>query len=99
MKRSTDVAYWPDHLHPIFAAIGAAMDGKRLHPDILGRTELRSAVPEHTVMVQHRKGETGPQDNHYLIGVTGPRIMGQWPFRSGELEKLAREAYARGIGG
>lgn len=96
MKRNTDLAYWPSHLHPVFAAIGVGMAGKRLHPDVLSRANVSATVPDHKVIVQHRKGETGPSGNHYVIDISGPRIVGRWPFRSGELEKLAREAHAGG---
>jgi hypothetical protein len=99
MKRNTDVAHWPVHLQPIFETIGAGMDGKSLHPDVLSRTDVSATVPGHEVTVQHRSGEAGPRGNHYLIEISGPRIAGQWAFRSGELEILARKAYARGPGG
>jgi len=78
----------------IFAAIGAGMDQKRLHPDVLNRTDVSATVPGHKVVVQHQKGEAGPRGNHYVIEISGPRIAGRWPFRSGELEILAREAHA-----
>lgn len=94
MKRNTDVAHWPVHLHSIFATIGAAMAGKRLHPDVLRRTDVTATVPDHRVAVRHRN-EPSPRGNYYVIDVNGPRIAGQWTFRSGELETLAREAYGR----
>jgi hypothetical protein len=90
MKRNTNLGYWPDHLHPIFAAIDAATDGKRLHPDILERVDGRAIIPDHKVSVRHHSGELGPAGNHYVIEVDGPRIVGTWHFRSGELERLAR---------
>jgi hypothetical protein len=99
MKRNTDVAYWPAHLHPIFAAIGAGMAGKRLHPDVLEAADVNATVPKHKVSVEHKKGEAGPRGNHYVIDITGPQIIGRWSFRSGELEKLAREAHVHDTGG
>jgi hypothetical protein len=99
MKRNTDVAYWPVHLHPIFAAIGAGMNGRRLHPEVLELSDVIATVPGHRVSVEHRKGKTGPSGNQYVIEVSGARIVGRWPFRSGELEMLAREAHVHGIGG
>jgi hypothetical protein len=73
MKRNTDVAHWPVHLHPIFAAIGAGMDGKRLHPDVLKQTDVAATVPDHKVTVQHQSGEAGPRGNHYVIEISGPQ--------------------------
>lgn len=98
MKRNTNVAYWPLDLHPIFAAIGAGMDGKRLHPDVLNRTDVSATVPEHKVSVQHRSGDDSPRGNHYVVEISGPRVAGCWPFRSGELEMLARAAHAIAAG-
>ncbi len=92
MKRNTDVAHWPVYLHPIFA------DGKRLHPDVLKLTDVAATVPDHKVTVQHQSGEAGPRGNHYVIEISGPQTDGRWPFRSGELEILAREAHARVFG-
>lgn len=87
------MANWPANLHPIFAAIGAGMDGKRLHPNVLDRIDVSQLVPEHRVSLQHQSGNISPHNNQYLIEITGPRIDGRWPFRSGELEVLASAAH------
>lgn len=93
MKRRTCVDYWPEHLRAVFVAIGSAMAGKRLHPDTLEQVDLRNAIADHHVAVLHRSAKTaGVTSNHYVIEIDGPRIIGRWPFRSGELETLARAA-------
>ena len=93
MNRSTDLNNWPDHLRRVFASIGAAMNGKRLHPQTLDRVDGTGIVSDHEVSIRHISGAAaGPAGNHYLIEITGPRIVGRWPFRSGELETLSRSA-------
>jgi hypothetical protein len=47
----------------------------------------------HRYEVRHVSGDDAkPAGNRYLITIEGPRIQGQWAFRSGELTSLAREA-------
>jgi hypothetical protein len=96
MKRNTTIDYWPSHLHPVFVAIGAAMAGKRLHPSVLDRLDLGLADRDHRTSVRH-EGFEGMKavHNRYVIEINGPRIAGRWPFQSGELETLARAAFAR----
>jgi plasmid stabilization system protein ParE len=57
MKRNTNVAYWPVELHPIFRAIGAAMDGKRLHPGLVERTDVAALVPSKTLRFSTGRGK------------------------------------------
>jgi hypothetical protein len=95
MKRSTCLEDWPEHLHPVFAAIGAAMGEKRLHPDLLKHIPMRvgDIIPEHLVVVRHLSGaEAGHAGNRYEISIEGQQYIGGWAFRSGELERLARAA-------
>ena len=68
------------------------MAGERLHPDVLSRIAngFGAIVPEHQVTFGHRRQSAAAKGNIYEIAVEGPRVSGIWPFRSGELESLAR---------
>jgi len=73
--------------------IGRAMEGKRLHPNILKKLpgEPGSIIPGHDVTVRHISKSVQPYPgNHYFIEIRGPALAGGWPFFSGELEPLAR---------
>jgi hypothetical protein len=79
MKRNPGPKYWPDHLHPVFAAIGTATAGKRLHPDIIGRITIErdGLLADHNVTVERLSGEAAkPGGNRYEIAIKGPRILG-----------------------
>lgn len=81
-------------MQKMFLAIGKAMDGKRLHPDVLKRLPqgFGSILPENQVTVRHVSGkELGRRKGHYIITVDGPQ-GGKWMFHSGDLEKLSRAA-------
>jgi hypothetical protein len=98
MKRSTVPNDWPEHLRAVLEVIGTAMGEKRLHPDLLKKIAMHHGdiIPGHLVMVRHLSGaEALPAGNRYEIVIEGPRYIGTWPFRSGELEQLARAAYSR----
>jgi hypothetical protein len=85
-----DVEWWPTQLQAVFAAIGAAMGGKRLTPETLQSVQL----PDNRFSVGHVSGnEIGRRKGYYLITIKG----GQWKFTSGRLERLCRSA-ARGQG-
>ena len=90
-----DIDYWPPHLHPVFAALGKAMNGKRLSPTTLKCIPkgCGSIVADHEVVITHVSAkEAGHKRGHYLIAMSGP-VTARWTFRSGELESLARALY------
>ena len=90
---------WPGDLQLVFTAIGRAMDGGRLRPEILSKIPtLRSAiVPDHSVWVSHiSKTEIMQPAGRYRIELHGDRWKrNQWLLRSGDLESLCRDALAR----
>jgi hypothetical protein len=93
MKGTPDPSAWPDHLQVVFALVERGLAGRRLSPDIVEQlpSGFGSIIPDHSVTVAHLSGEAaGPAGNRYEIMIDGPRIIGSWSFRSGELEKLAR---------
>jgi hypothetical protein len=95
MKRQTTLVYWPTFLHPIFLSIGLAKNGRQLHPNVLkDLPKIDSDLLDgHTTGVEHITAEAGEYGgNHYQVRIAGPRITGEWAFRSGELANLAREA-------
>jgi hypothetical protein len=85
---------WPEDLQHAFAAIGRAMNGKRLVPEILALVPSShgSVVPQHLTSVSHVSGTSGRRRGHYIIRIVGPRTDGQWRFRAGQLETLSRLA-------
>jgi hypothetical protein len=89
------LASWPDHMQSVFRVIGRLMNGKRLSPEVLERLpyEDGSIVAEHRVLIIHTSAaELQQKSGMYTIQITGQRIDGRWNMRSGELEKLSREA-------
>lgn len=86
---------WPDHMRQVFAAIGRAMNGKRLSPEIvatMGAADLL-AISGHRVTIDHvSASELGAKRGRYTVTISGARIDGRWHFQSGVLEKLASEA-------
>jgi hypothetical protein len=79
----------------MFAAIGRAMDSKRLHPHALRSipNAFGSILPDHQVTISHVSGMTlGRRKGYYAIIVEGPAFGGRWTFLSGRLEKLAKAA-------
>jgi len=97
MKRYDGSEWWPNHGQKMFAAIGKAMEGKRLVPETLKNLPdgFGTILPSNQFTVRHVSGkEVGHRKGHYIINVDGP-LAGQWKFFSGELEKLARAAWLR----
>jgi hypothetical protein len=91
MKRDTKPDHWPDYLRLVFVAIGKAMGGK-LHPGVLHSVPvgMGAILAHHQVTIEHLSGAAaGAAGNRYEITIKGPRILGAWSFRSGELEELA----------
>src|ERR1700722_1474433 len=81
---------WPADLNAVFAAIGQAMGGGRLNPEVLKRvpTGRGVVVPGHQVRLIHGPKGTAAR---YVIEVDGDRWdCARWFFRSGQLEELAR---------
>jgi hypothetical protein len=94
LKQSSDLADWPMHLHPIFAAIGRTMGDASLQPAMLSLTSYLN-IQDHEITVAHISGEQAkPGSNRYSITTKGPAIDGKWAFRSGTLDQLARSAAA-----
>ena len=91
-----DLATWPTDLQAVFAAVGRAMGATRLHPSKLSAipSEFGAVLLDHSVDIVHRpRGEIGQTSGLYQITIKGSRwVCGRWTLRSGELEKLAREA-------
>ena len=95
MQRRTLILYWPTFLHPIFVELGKAMRGRQLHPIHLENLTIidDESLSGHRWEIRHVSGaDAKPAGNRYIITINGPRIKGQWAFRSGELTALAREA-------
>jgi hypothetical protein len=90
-----DLNWWPPHVQITFAAIGRAMDGKRLYPHTLRSipNAFGSILPGHQVTISHVSGtELGRRKGYYAILVEGPAFGGRWMFFSGRLERLAKAA-------
>ena len=90
------LAGWPADLKLVFAAIGRAMAGGRLHPQTLKAVSASKGevLPGHLVEIVHKaKAELGQPSGLYVITITGDRWQGsQWALRPGTLERLSREA-------
>ena len=93
--QEANLEHWPEDLRQVFAAVGKAMDGKRLSP---GSLSLIAGIPEtivseHSVSISHESGKAcGQRKGRYIIRIVGPRVDACWAFRSGQLEALARSA-------
>jgi hypothetical protein len=88
--------WWPEHLRHVFVVIGAAMKSARLYPEDLVTIpqDIGAILPDHAVMVTHAPGrELKGRKGRYVITITGPRFGGRWTFSSGELERLASDAF------
>jgi hypothetical protein len=80
-----DLEWWPKQLQEVFAAIGIAMAGKRLRPEMLSNVPLSSD----RAVISHVSGkEIGQRKGYYVIEID----RGRWKFMSGQLERLARAA-------
>ncbi|MBV8683621.1 MAG: hypothetical protein JO111_12160 [Caulobacteraceae bacterium] len=83
-------------LQIVFAAIGRAMAGGRLHPQTLKNLPVAfgEVLPNHLVKITHKtKAELSQSAGLYVITITGDRWRdSQGGIRSGELERLSREA-------
>jgi len=81
----TDPKYWPTQLQEIFAAVGRAMDEKRLTPATLNLVQM----PDNQFTISHvARNDVSRKTGYYQISTDG----GRWTFRSGKLEKLCRAA-------
>lgn len=80
-----DPENWPTQLQEIFAAVGCAMDGKRLTPATLNLVRMPSDQSTISHVARNNLSRT---TGYYRISTHG----GQWAFRSGKLEKLCRAA-------
>ena len=94
MGQEANLSDWPSDLIQVFAALGVAMAGKRLNPELVKAYEpaWRFAIPGHTVSIKH--GAKGSTDaGCYLVSIDGERWRGAgWRIRSGMLERLYRLA-------
>jgi hypothetical protein len=89
---------WPEHMHPVFVAIGRAMGPVQLNPQQLADIPfgVGAILPEHDVRIKHVPGSAiGRRKGYYEIEIKGPRVDGRWVFASGELAAIARQAVAR----
>ena len=92
--------HWPNDVRRVFAAIGDAMAGRRLMPEMLSLipNTHSSLIPGHSVTVSHVTGKAlGKKRGHYIITITGQRVDGRWRFKSGQLERLARLSVLSGV--
>lgn len=81
----TDPSYWPTQLQEIFAAVGRAMNDKRLTPETLELVRM----PNDQFTISHvARNDLSRKSGYYQISTHG----GRWIFRSGKLEKLCRAA-------
>jgi hypothetical protein len=81
----TDPKYWPTQLQEIFAAVGRAMDEKRLTPETLNLVQM----PNDQFTISHvARNDFSRKTGHCQISTYG----GRWTFRSGKLERLCRAA-------
>ncbi len=99
----TPFAEWPPHVRTIFEAVGRVMTTPRLYPETLELLppDAGEILPGHEVHVVHISGkQLGGRKGLYEITVVGHLYEGRWRFSSGELEKLANEAWtaAKGLG-
>ena len=95
MRIKYPIEWWPTHLHPVFAAVGKAMNGGRLYPEMLASVpqEFGGILPDHLVSIRHVSAkEIGGRKGHYILTINGPRFAGGWRFASGDLERLSRSA-------
>jgi hypothetical protein len=98
-KERENLDWWPSHVQAVLTAVGQAMAGKRLSPDILRHLSegSDSILPKHLVRLVHLSGkEVDRRKGHYELHIEGPAYAGRWLFTSGQLEKLGRSAAAAG---
>jgi hypothetical protein len=87
----TDPKYWPTQLQEIFAAVGRAMDEKRLTPETLNLVQM----PNDQFTISHvARNDFSRKTGYYQISTYG----GRWTFRSGKLERLCRAAVRAAAG-
>ncbi|MHA6298443.1 hypothetical protein [Devosia sp. CAU 1758] len=92
MKKLSD---YPEFLHPLFAAIGKAMDRPQLHPGVLDAIPktFDGFKPGDRITIHHVSGSGLPRGKgYYVVELAGSEGGLRWKFWSGELQILALEA-------
>jgi hypothetical protein len=88
-----NVDWWPTHVQKAFAALGRVLGRPQLTPQMLQLVDRFSALPGHEIIYEHVSGkETGTRKGFYRLYIRGPVFEGQWLFKSGDLEQVARAA-------
>jgi hypothetical protein len=89
---SYELEWWPSHVQRAIANLGHVLGPAQLNPDILDRVS-HEGLPNHRIIFGHKSGALfGRRKGQYTLLIIGPIFTGQWAFRSGQLEKLARTA-------
>ncbi|WP_338720840.1 hypothetical protein [Devosia sp. XK-2] len=89
---------YPSILHPLFVAVGEAMDRPQLHPGILAYLPqtFSGFTPDQVITILHVSALTsGDKHGHYEISLTGTSGQLGWKLRPGELQSLAKEALSK----
>jgi hypothetical protein len=95
-RRNLD--WWPKFVREMFAAIGAALDGKPLIPDT--DYDIAAPWPDHRITITYASAEELEEEfggHHdygtYLVEIDGPRFGGaRWEFRQEDLDTLVGAA-------
>ena len=95
-RRNLD--WWPEFAREMFAAIGAALDGKPLDPDT--DYDIAAPWPDHRITITYFSREAleeefGYPHDHgvYQVETTGPRFGGaRWDFQQEDLDTLIAAA-------
>lgn len=100
MNSRRDLDWWPVFAREMFAAIGIALGGKPLSPNV--RYDIQAPWPDHKIEMAYvsveefaaeRMAET---EGAYFVAISGKQYGGGcWEFRQAELEFLATEALRR----
>ena len=85
----TDPKYWPTQLQEIFAAVGRAIDEKRLTPETLNLVQM----PNDQFTISHvARNDFSRKTSYYQISTCG----GRWTFRGKIGEALSRRCKGGG---
>jgi hypothetical protein len=95
LPEAQNLEWWPSHVRRAFANLGEALGRPQLHPDILAQVR-RDGLPDHEIVFSHQK-DAGARKGMYRLEIIGPIYAGQWAFRSGFLETMARAAASAAI--
>lgn len=92
MKTLSD---YPSFLHPLFEAVGRAMDRPQVHPGVLATlpSEFAGFAPGQVVRIRHvSAAEAGGRRGHYEVKLSSPETSLRWKVWPRELQALANDA-------